>query len=453
MYLKQLPIFKDLTPYSGQIDEQNRWIKIADLVPWDEMEEAYRSAFDPLKQAVMKPSRLILGLLLGQMLLSLSDREILEYFHENPYFQYFCGYDNFIAKIDSKRVCHDSLLSKQRKRLGKRYTDRFQAAVLEMLKKRGLVQGKKLMLDATVFPANISYPNDVKLLNTTREWACEMSLRIKNIIDPQSKVRTYRRVARRVYRGYCNVKRKNRAFIRKSTKQMIRFTRRNVAQLAQLIRRLETHCSDITHLGRTSLKGIKERLQTALTILAQQTERVTTRGRHIQDRIVSLHQPKVRPIVRGKDGKSVEFGPKAHIARVDGYAILDECQFDAFHEGIRLKDSLNKHTDRFGCAPDTLYADQLYANRANRSLLAEKDIEHNFKAIGRPPKHPDQCYKLQRAKTRKRQRERNHIEGLFGHLKENLRLQKILWTVPNGEIMQLQLGLAAFNLNKAILNA
>ena len=120
MYLEQIPIFKELSPYAGQIDKNNRWIKLAELVPWYEMDVIYRKYFDEGKQSVIKKSRLILGLLLGQMIVELGDRTILEYFHENLYFQYFCGQDIFVAKTETT-IIHHSLLSKRRKRLGKAY--------------------------------------------------------------------------------------------------------------------------------------------------------------------------------------------------------------------------------------------------------------------------------------------------------------------------------------------
>jgi len=175
---KQLPIIKDLAPYSGEIDQNNRWIRLSELVPWEEMERIYRTHFDERKQAVVKRCRLVMGLMLGQMLISMSDRPILEYFHENPYFQYFCGQDSFVVKAD-QAIIHHSLLSKRRKRLGKAYVAQFEREVLEVLKKKGLVKGKKLILDATVFPANITYPNDVKLLNTVREYLCKTILMVK----------------------------------------------------------------------------------------------------------------------------------------------------------------------------------------------------------------------------------------------------------------------------------
>ena len=89
-------------------------------------------------------------------------------------------------------------------------------------------------------------------------------------------------------------------------------------------------------------------------------------------------------MVRGKDGKAVEFGPKAHVALVDGYALLDDAQYESFHEGIQLEQSLKNHENRFDKQPDIVLADQLYANRKNRALLGDKGIDHAFKRIALP---------------------------------------------------------------------
>ena len=278
MYPNQLPIFKELSPYSGGIDTNNRWIKLASLIPWEEMEGIYRRSFSTCKQSVIKPGRLILGMMIDEMFVQTDDRDILEYFHENPYFQYFCGQDSFVPKLDGKSICHPSLLSKRRKRLGKKYTNKFERLVLEMLKEKKLIKRNRMALDATVFPINISYPNDVKLLNSTREWACETILRVKQRLGPALKIRTYRRVARRAYLSYCKKRRKKKVFINKTIKKMIRFTARNIAQLECLLSELEFNCSTVTHIGKTSLGVIQMKLHTAKIILEQQTHRVTTRG-------------------------------------------------------------------------------------------------------------------------------------------------------------------------------
>jgi transposase, IS5 family len=445
MYLEQLPIFKELSPYAGQIDKNNRWIQLAELVPWYEMDVIYRKYFDEGKQRVIKKSRLILGLLLGQMIVELGDRAILEYFHENPYFQYFCGQDTFVAKTETA-IIHHSLLSKRRKRLGKAYVAKFEKEVLEVLKEKGLVTGKKLILDATIFPANIAYPNDVKLLNTVREYICKTILDVKNTYDPQGRIRTFRRLGRKLYLNFQKTKRKSKSFIRRTRNKMIRYVRRNIQQLEQVL-------DKEIELKAWQKKQIQAQLAIAKEVLAQQVHMATTRGRQVANRIVSFHWPEIRPMVRGKEGKAVEFGPKAHVALVDGYAFLDHAQYDAFHEGIQLESCLKKHEDRFEQLPNIVLADQLYANRVNRRLLEEKHIPHSFKRIGRPPNDSPEDKQKQRRAFNKKQGQRNPVEATFGHLKQRFNLDKIKWRISGGETMQIQLGLIAFNLHSAISRA
>ena len=125
MYSEEMPLFKELMPYSGQVDQNNRWLKLSRLVPWDKMEVIYLNHFDQSKHGKVKKCRLMMGLMLGQMLLEQSNIQIVEYFHENPYFQYFCGQNTFIPKGE-KAIVHHSLLSKRRSRLGKAYMSDFE---------------------------------------------------------------------------------------------------------------------------------------------------------------------------------------------------------------------------------------------------------------------------------------------------------------------------------------
>ncbi len=449
MYPKEIPLFKELMPYSGQIDLENRWIKMAEILPWDELDGIYQRYFDDRKLSVVKKCRLIMGLMVGQMILEMSDRQIVEYFHENPYFQYFCGQDTFVTKLNG-RVIHPSLLSKRRRRLGIEYMKAFESEVLKILVTRGVVKGKKLMLDATVFEANITYPNDVKLLNTVREWGCHTILKIKNILDPKQKIRTMKRSARKVYLQYQKTRRKTDAYIRKTRNRMLRFTKRNIGQLELLIARAKSNTESFVV---SNLSKIEERLSVAKLIYEQQLTMAKTRGKRVANRIVSFHQPLVRPMIRGKEGGNYEFGIKAHVALVDGYAFLDRAQPDPFHEGNLLPDSVTQHTQRFGKPPQIVIADQLYATRSNRTFLKDHNIHHAFKSIGRPPNISEKTARLERASRKNHQVSRNAIEGLFGHLKSRFNLNRTTWTVPNGPDFQVRLGLMAFNLHRALANS
>ena len=227
---------------------------------------------------------------------------------------------------------------------------------------------------------------------------------------------------------------------------MIRYVRLNIQQL-------ETVFEQATTLNPWQSVQIESKLAVAKEVLGQQVHMATTRGRQVANRIVSFHWPEVRPVVRGKEGKAVEFGPKAHVGIIDGYAVLEHASYTPFHEGNRLAESVTKHAIQFDREPDCVLGDGIYANRSNRTFLEEKEILHCFKQVGRPPNLLPEEQQKQRRTFRKRQGERNHVEATFGHLKSRFNLDRIKWWVPGGETIQIQLGLIAFNLHTAVANA
>ena len=139
----------------------------------------------------------------------------------------------------------------------------------------------------------------------------------------------------------------------------------------------------------------------------QQNEMYINKTHTIADRIVSIHQPHVRPIVRGKAQSKVEFGAKIHASLVDGITFLDELSWDAFNEGSHLEQYVELYKTRFKCYPRELLVDKIYCTRANRKILQEKGIRLKAKPLGRPSALP---YQVSPG-------ERNPIEGKFGQAK------------------------------------
>ncbi len=132
-------------------------------------------------------------------------------------------------------------------------------------------------------------------------------------------------------------------------------------------------------------------------------------------RIVSIHQPHVRPMVRGKVPAKVEFGAKIHLSLIDGICFLDELSWDAFNEGSHMMDYVEKYRLRFGCYPREVLADQIYCTRVNRAALKEKGIKLLAKPLGRPSAVPNHVSPG----------ERNLVEGKFGQAKTAYGLNRI----------------------------
>jgi len=138
-----------------------------------------------------------------------------------------------------------------------------------------------------------------------------------------------------------------------------------------------------------------------------------TNSRRIDGRIVSIAQPHVRPIVRGKAGAKVEFGPKLSASVVDGNVFLDRIGWDAYNESGDLIAQVERFRDRFGYYPEVVIADKIYGNKDNRNKLKERNIRFSGAPLGRPLTDLVFCKKLKQ-RRRKEAGIRNGIEGKFG---------------------------------------
>ncbi len=159
------------------------------------------------------------------------------------------------------------------------------------------------------------------------------------------------------------------------------------------------------------------------TVYEQQLKMWVSRSHQVDDRIVSIHEPHVRPIVRGKARAKTEFGAKIHMSMVDGFAFLDTLSWDAFNEGSHLKDYVEEYRSRFGFYPAKVLADKLYCTRENRKWLKEKNIKLAAKPLGRPS--------AKAMEKHVRPGERNPIEGKFGQAKNGYGMNRIRARLKN----------------------
>jgi len=365
---RQTPhLFEELFSFGGKLDLENRWLKIAGLIPWKELENKYASYFSDLGRPGTD-GRLAVGLFLLKHMSGKSDVEVVLELLENPYWQSFCGLEAFATRS----TIEASTLSRLRKRLGPKYVKEMEEATYQVLIERKILRAKGMLADGTVIPENIKYPNDVGLLNDVRQWLVE---KIKTVgKDIGKKYRTYCRNGRRMYLNFAKAKRKTKQQIRRAKRQMLQFVRRNLRQIRAVM-------AEARDKGTKQLHMIGGRLKTAETIFEQQMKMYKDKSHRIADRIVSFHRPWVRPIKRGKNGKDVEFGAKAAMSHVDGFLFLDKIDHDNFSESQTqvVREQIAGYEKRFGTQPTSFTGDKAYGSRENREFLEEdKQIRSSF---------------------------------------------------------------------------
>ena len=295
-------------PVGMNLKESNRWVKKAQTIPWPEIEKRYAALFTNRKGNVAKPLRLALGACIIQAEYGYSDEETALQIQENPYLQYFCGYPGY---DDEKLPFDPSLMVYFRKRLTPEVLGEINEMIVRDAKERQVKEAESkddddsdgqpgtggnsgtMIVDATCAPSNIRYPQDVSLLNEARENA-ETLLDVLHDPADGKKPRTYRKRARKDYLKYTRC--------RKHTAKM---TRKAIGkQLAYLRRDLDAIDGKLS-LGKNLPPRQTERLGTIRAVYEQQKYMYDNRTHSVPDRIVSVSQPFVRPIGRGKAGKPV----------------------------------------------------------------------------------------------------------------------------------------------------
>ena len=408
----------------------------------------------------------MIGAVIIKHKLVLSDRETVDQISENPYLQYFVGLSGF----QTQKPFDPSLLVWIRRRMGQQVFDKFQQTIVDELESYkgaetaeqsgksesddsnppdpgsreselenpialsadpspssdepiGPPKQGRLILDATVVDQAIRYPTDLSLLNEAREFSEQIIDNLYPETALTKKPRTYRLKARRQYLAVAKRRRAGARLIRKAIKQQLQYLRRNLAHIEQLL----THFPIGAALPLPN--WLLRRLWVIPHLYAQQLQMHESKVHRCDDRIVSISQPWVRPIVRGKQHKSTEFGAKINVSLdADGLARIDRHSWDAFHEGNDLPEQVQSYYERYGHYPEVVIGDTIYGTRSNRAYLKGKGIRFAGKPLGRPPK--ENAENTEQLKADKKQREKEYrqripIEGKFGQGKGAYRMNYI----------------------------
>jgi IS5 family transposase len=435
--ISQLTIEGFETPFQQKLKSDNRWVQLANKIPWDDIVSIYdKQMRNSVTGASHINGRVILGALMIKHLSNLSDEETMLQIQENMYMQYFIGYSGFSneAPFDS------SLFVEIRKRLGIEQINNINQKIydLSVVKKQEADEVKdhsenppespvddaeennnqkepdsnthegRMLIDATASPQDIAYPTDLNILNDSREKSEELiDILYNQQIHGSNKPRTYRKKARKEYLKTAQKKVKSKNVIRLSIGKQLRFLKRNIKHIHKLL--------DAYDNVPLTAKQYKYFLVIQETY-RQQKQMFDKKNHTVEHRIVSVHQPHVRPIVRGKEKAKVEFGSKLQVSLVNGFTFLDELSWDAFNEGTLLIDSIEKYKNRTGYYPKEVLADKIYCSRENRRILKDLRIRLIAKPLGRPSAANTE---------RLRPGERNPIEGKFGQAKTKYGLDRV----------------------------
>ena len=417
-HLNQINLLDEPEYFGGiALDPENEWVKLAKLIPWHQFEEEYASSFSSGAGQPACSFRMALGSLLIKECYQFSDEETVAHITMNPYLQYFIGLEAFTHRSPFDQ----SMMTRFRKRISTKTLQEVNDIIIGRPKEKedhnddgqggssdGGGNSGTLILDATCAPQNIRFPTDGSLLNEARLNAEEIIdvLHGQGLTDGSKKPRTYRENAKRQYNSFSKSRKKSRKSIRQMIRRQLGYLKRDLAIIDQIA---EKHPDYAEYLPQ----WLKERLQVIRLLYSQQQEMYSTNTHRVENRIVSLSQPWIRPIVRGKQNAEVEFGAKVEMSDVNGYLRIEDLRWDAFNESTTFQESVENYRKSYGHYPERVLADTIFRTRENLRYCKEHGIHLNGPKLGKPASDPA-VRKQERYLEWLESGERGDIERRFG---------------------------------------
>ncbi len=399
--------------------------KIYTALPWDELVSVFK-----IKESIKGTKNYFsprgkLALMFLKHYACCSDKRLIEQLNANIDYQFFCD-----IHLGHNRLTNYKIISQIRCELSKRLKISKVEKVLYNNWSQYIKDKHSITTDATCYESEVRYPTDQKLLWESVHWTYHQmktlckSLRIKL---PRTK---YIKWNKR-YISYSKTRRKTYKNRQKLTRSLLWLLEKVNKELGIIERQYDFEMPKLYYERRIIIKKVYR----------QQKQYFKT-GNPPKNRIISISKSYLRPIVRGKEVKPVEFGAKVNKLQIDGINFIEHISFDAFNEGTRFKSTIYKAQGLTKTRVKLAGADAIYATNKNRVFATSNKIQTDFKPKGRPSKHRKQQVQLAKMITKERA---TRLEGSFGKEKEHYHLKKIKAKTKKTEILWIFFGIHTAN--------
>lgn len=367
-----------------------------------------------------------IGLMFLKNYYGCSDKKLIELLNGSIHMQFFCG-----AYIPVESPLQNfKIVSQIRTELGKSLNiKKFEKALAqEWLPYMDNLD--KVLTDATCYESEVRFPTNQKLLWESVQWCYKQMVELCKILKVKLPRTKYLDWERR-YNEYS-----------KKRKKLVKHKTKTSRGLLKLLYKLFSELNRIENQNSfEATSKYKRQLEIIRKVYKQQKEIFKT-GKSVTDRIVSINKSYIRPIVRGKEVKQVEFGAKVNKIQIDGINFIENIEFRAFNEGTRLQSSVYYAQNLTKVKVKIVGADAIYATNKNRKFTTSKNIQTDFVRKGKAGKNEEHRKILAREIKRERA---TRLEGSFGNEKENYNLKKIKAKTQKNEILWICFGIHTAN--------
>lgn len=399
--------------------------KIHRAVPWDDLVVAFKiKEFNKGTRCIFSPKGK-LALMFLKHYACCSDRKLIEQLNGNIDYQLFCD-----IHLGLKRITNYKIVSQIRCELAKNLNIGTTEKVFYQHWKTYISEPEKIVTDATCYESEVRFPTNQKLLWESVHWLNKQTkelCRALKIKQPRTKYLKWKRK----YIGYSKMR-------KKTVKRRTSITR----ALLRLLLKFQKFLKHIEKEYRLELPQSYYKRRSTVQKVYKQQFLLFTKGEKPKGRIVSLHKNYLRPIVRGKEIKSVEFGAKVNKLQIDGISFIQRIDFDNFNEGAQFKNTIHKAQGLTRRKVKVVGADAIYATNKNRVFATSNQIQTDFRPKGKPSKHYGLQRKLKAMITKERA---SRLEGSFGKEKEHYHLKKIRAKTKPTEILWIFFGIHTAN--------
>lgn len=399
--------------------------KIYSAIPWDDLLKTFGITEQNKGRNYLFSPKGRLGLLFLKHYANCSDRKLIEQLNSNLDYQFFCD-----IELGFERLTNYKIVSQIRCELSEQLDIHSTEKTLFNFWKNEIDSTSQIVMDATCYESEVRYPTIQKLLWESVHWLYTQLRTTCSILGMRMIRSKYNKWKKR-YLGFSKMRRKTKP-------KRISLTRALLKLLSKFIDFEKELCTSHT----IEFKPLYyRRVHTIQKIYKQQKHHFDT-GEKIKDRIVSIHKDYIRPIVRGKEVKPVEFGAKVNKVQIDGISFIEHINFNAFHEGNRFVKTIEKAQGLTRKKVKIAGADKIYATNKNRTYYSSKNIQTDFIPKGKKPKNHKEKKQLRAIISKERA---TRLEGSFGKDKEYYHLRKVKAKTKKNEILWIFFGIHTGN--------
>jgi IS5 family transposase len=393
------------------LDRKHPLFVLANQIDWSVFDNKFGRLYADKGRPAL-PTRLMVGLHYLKHAFNESDESVVARLLENPYWQYFCGFEFFLHRLP----LDPSSLVRWRKRIGPKDMEQLLAETLETAKRGEYLTERhmeRVNVDTTVQEKAIAYPTDARLYHKAR------ILLVKAAKDRGLPLRqSYLRLGKRalIMSGrYAHARQMNRA--KREQKKLKNF-------LGRVYRDILRNCPQPD-------EQLAQLLHNAKRILIQQ--------RQDKNKLYSLHAPEVECIGKGKAHKKFEFGCKVSVATTsnDNWIVGVEALHGNPFDGHTLRGALEQVKRLVGWEPQNAYCDKGYKGNPKQLDGTAVHLANRRKSSMKPSEW--RWFKR-----------RSAIEPVIGHMKQDNRMDRNYLKGTDGDKMNAVLAACGFNLRKLL---